>query len=310
MSSLAPENIIASQKASVDTIFGLAAQAVQGFEKLVDLNVRTLRTTLDEQQALFARASSVRDSQEFFALQNQHLQDLAQRTQAYWINVYEIAAGVRGGYLEAAQDQFGKSQRNVSGEEGRAAGCRGRAERRERREPGGRPCARQRRKRPARRSNSARRLWEGRRIRPPFSFSDSAAQLLQREFVGPADPHRRVAMIAQRVAGVRVHEDIERAVIQRQPFEHRREQFPTEAELERPHRMRSHRPFVKAAQAQRAALHFAFEPSLDDEPQLARRVAALGIEIDMGMPVGDRARILSFHRLIYPDAAISIRVSF
>lgn len=178
MGSFAPENIIASQKASVDTTFGLAAQAVQGFEKLVDLNVRTLRTALDEQQALFARASSLRDPQEFFALQNQHLQDLAQRTQAYWINVYEIAAGVRGGWWlsgsgagsarqVAAQcagirrkpgEQCARGQRSRrerveirdrrrdgigqlgvrSGEEGRAAGCRSRVERRERREPGGR----------------------------------------------------------------------------------------------------------------------------------------------------------------------------
>jgi phasin family protein len=113
MSSLAPENVIASQKAGVDTTFGLASQAVEGFEKLVDLNVRTVRTTLDEHQALIARSLSVRDPQEFFAFQNQHLQDSAKRVQAYWLGVYEIAAGVRGGYLEAAQDQIEKSQRNV-----------------------------------------------------------------------------------------------------------------------------------------------------------------------------------------------------
>lgn len=113
MSSLAPENVIASQKAGVDTTFGLAAQAVEGFEKLIDLNARTIRTTLDEHQALIAQLLSVRDPREFFALQNQHLQDSAQRVQAYWTSVYEIASGVRGGYLEAAQDQIGKSQRNV-----------------------------------------------------------------------------------------------------------------------------------------------------------------------------------------------------
>ena len=113
MSGLTPENVIESQKAGVDTTFGLATQAVEGFEKLVDLNVRTIRTALDEHQALIAQALSVRDPREFFALQNQHLQDSAQRTQAYWTGVYEILSGVRGGYLEAAQDQIGKSQRNV-----------------------------------------------------------------------------------------------------------------------------------------------------------------------------------------------------
>ena len=113
MSSLAPENVVASQKAGVDTTFGLAAQAVGGFEKLIDLNVRTARTALDEQQALVAKALSVRDPQELFALQNQHLQNSAQRVQAYWQSVYEITTGVRGGYMEAAQDQLEKSQRNV-----------------------------------------------------------------------------------------------------------------------------------------------------------------------------------------------------
>ncbi|SAK47893.1 TIGR01841 family phasin [Caballeronia ptereochthonis] len=113
MSSLAPENVLASQKAGVDTTFGFAAQAVEGFEKLIDLNVRTLRTVLDEHQALVARSLSVRDPQEFLALQNQHLQDSAQRVQAYWTNVYEIASGVRGGCMEAVQDQIEKSQRNV-----------------------------------------------------------------------------------------------------------------------------------------------------------------------------------------------------
>jgi phasin family protein len=113
MSSLAPEKVIESQKAGVDTTFGLASHAVESFEKLVDLNVRTVRSALDEHQALVARTLSVRDPQEFFALQNQHLQESAQRVQAYWLNVYEIAAGVRGGYFEAAQDQIGKTQRNL-----------------------------------------------------------------------------------------------------------------------------------------------------------------------------------------------------
>jgi phasin family protein len=113
MSSLAPENVIASQKAGVDTTFGLAGQAVEGFEKLIDLNVRTVRTALDEHQSLIARSLSVRDPREFFAIQNQHLQDSAQRVQSYWRSVYEIVSGVRGGYFEAAQEQIEKSQRNV-----------------------------------------------------------------------------------------------------------------------------------------------------------------------------------------------------
>jgi len=113
MSSLAPEKLLASQQAGLDATFGLAAQAVQGFEKLIDLNVRTLRTALDEQQQLIGKAFAVRDAQEFFALQNAQAQASAERTQAYWQDLSEIVTGVRGAYMEAAQDQMAKSQRNV-----------------------------------------------------------------------------------------------------------------------------------------------------------------------------------------------------
>jgi phasin family protein len=113
MSSLAPENLLAAQKAGLDTSFGLAGRAVEGVEKLIDLNVQTLRAALAEHQELVLKTFSVRDPQEFFALQNQHAQLGAQRVQAYWQQVVEIASGVRGVYAEALQEQIGKSQRNA-----------------------------------------------------------------------------------------------------------------------------------------------------------------------------------------------------
>jgi|GEM_PF-762965 phasin family protein len=112
-SSLAPENLLASQKAGLDVSFGLASRAVEGFEKLIDLNVRTFRTALAEHQEYVTKAFSVRDPKEFFALQNARFQANAESTQAYWQQVADVATGVRGVYMEAAQDQIGKSQRNV-----------------------------------------------------------------------------------------------------------------------------------------------------------------------------------------------------
>ncbi|KND60802.1 granule-associated protein [Candidatus Burkholderia verschuerenii] len=113
MSSLAPETLLAAQKAGLDSSFGMAGRIVEGFEKLVALNTRTLHTALAEHQELVARSFSVRDAQEFFALQSQQAQAGAQKVQAYWRDVYEIASGVRGVYMEAAQDQLEKSQRNA-----------------------------------------------------------------------------------------------------------------------------------------------------------------------------------------------------
>jgi phasin family protein len=113
MSSLAPEHLLASQKAGLDASFGVAGRAVEGYEKLIELNARTVRTAIAEQQELIARTLSVRDPQAFFALQNQYAQASAQRVQAYWQDVFEIASGVRGVYVAAAQEQLEKSQRNA-----------------------------------------------------------------------------------------------------------------------------------------------------------------------------------------------------
>ncbi|WP_236572418.1 phasin family protein [Burkholderia sp. 8Y] len=113
MSSLAPENFLATQRAGLDATFGFATQAVQGFEKLIDLNVRTLRTALSEQQEFIGKSLAVRDVQQFFAFHNAQMQANAQRAQAYWQDVNEIATSVRGAYVQAAQDQLDKSQRNA-----------------------------------------------------------------------------------------------------------------------------------------------------------------------------------------------------
>lgn len=113
MSSLAPETLLASQKAGLDAAFGSASRAMEGFEQLIDLNTRTLRDALDEHQQFVAKTFSTRDVQEFFALQSQHVQAGVQRVQGYWQSVFDIANGVRGVYLEAAQEQMHKSQRNA-----------------------------------------------------------------------------------------------------------------------------------------------------------------------------------------------------
>ena len=61
-------------------------------------------------------------------------------------------------------------------------------------------------------------------------------------------PERAVTMIAQLIAGVRMDEHIERAVIECEPTDNRREFRGNESNLVAPHRMRPNRAFVKATQ--------------------------------------------------------------
>ncbi len=89
-------------------------------------------------------------------------------------------------------------------------------------------------------------------------------------------------MVAQRVAGVGMHENVERTVIEREPFHDLREMRPLEGELIRPQRMRTDGPLVKTAHLQDVA-----KTGRDFFPQLPRFVARRGIEIDVGMPARD-----------------------
>ena len=67
MSFLTAEQVIAANKANVETLFGLTNKAFEGVEKLVELNLQTAKTTLTEVAETAQAAMSVKDPQELFA---------------------------------------------------------------------------------------------------------------------------------------------------------------------------------------------------------------------------------------------------
>ena len=66
---LTPEQILASHKANVETLFGLTNKAFEGVEKLVELNVGAAKAALNESATQTQAALSVKDAQELLALQ-------------------------------------------------------------------------------------------------------------------------------------------------------------------------------------------------------------------------------------------------
>ena len=89
---LTVEQIVASNKANLDTLFGLTTKAFAGVEKMVELNVTAAKAALAE-SAEHAKASmSVKDAQEFMALQAGLLQPMAEKSAAYSRHLYDIAA--------------------------------------------------------------------------------------------------------------------------------------------------------------------------------------------------------------------------
>ena len=64
------EQVMASHKANIETLFGLTSKAFEGVEKIVELNLTASKAALSEANAHTQSLLSVKDAQELLALQS------------------------------------------------------------------------------------------------------------------------------------------------------------------------------------------------------------------------------------------------
>ena len=108
------EQIVASHKANVETLFGLTAKAFEGVEKLVDLNMTAAKAALSESAQNTQTALSVKDAQELLALQANLFQPLAEKAAAYSRQLYDIASGTGGDFTKAFEAQAALAQQQFA----------------------------------------------------------------------------------------------------------------------------------------------------------------------------------------------------
>ena len=110
---LTPDQIVAAQKANVETLFGLTNKAFEGVEKLVELNLQVARVALAESADTTKAALSVKDAQELMALQASLLQPSAEKAAAYSRHLYDIAASTNAEVVRVAEAQLATAQKNL-----------------------------------------------------------------------------------------------------------------------------------------------------------------------------------------------------
>ena len=108
---LTAEQILAAQKANLQTLFGLTQKAFEGVEKLVDLNVQATKAAMTESASNTQAMMSVKDAQELLALQASLMQPLAEKTVAYSRHLYDIASGTGAEFSKAAEAQATDAQK-------------------------------------------------------------------------------------------------------------------------------------------------------------------------------------------------------
>jgi len=112
---LTAEQLMAAQKANVETLFGLTNKAFEGVERLVELNLQMAKTALGEAGDTARAVMSVKDAQELVALQASLLQPTAEKAAAYSRHVYDIAASTNAEVTKAVEAQFGDAQKKFMG---------------------------------------------------------------------------------------------------------------------------------------------------------------------------------------------------
>lgn len=112
---LTAEQIMASHKANIDTLFGLTQKAFEGVEKLVDLNVQATKAALAETANHAQAVLGVKDAQELLALQAGMVQPLAEKTAAYSRHLYDITSAAGAELTKTFEGQAAEAQKKFVG---------------------------------------------------------------------------------------------------------------------------------------------------------------------------------------------------
>ena len=112
---LTADQIVASQKATVETLFGLTHKAFEGVEKLVELNVQASKAALAETANHTQALLGAKDAQELLALQASLMQPLAEKAAAYSRHLYDIASGTTAEFGKAMEGQTAELQSKFMG---------------------------------------------------------------------------------------------------------------------------------------------------------------------------------------------------
>ena len=112
---LTAEQLMASQKATLETLFGLTNKAFEGIEKLVELNVQASKAALAESANHTQAVLGIKDAQELLALQASLMQPLAEKTAAYSRHLYDIATGTTAEFGKAIEGQTAEAQAKFLG---------------------------------------------------------------------------------------------------------------------------------------------------------------------------------------------------
>ncbi len=112
-----PEQFSNATKANLESQFALlsslTAKTFEGMEKLVDLNISTARSALEDSSNVARQLLGAKDPQEFFSVTASQAQPTAEKALSYNRQLATIATGTGAEFSKAAEGQIVEANRKV-----------------------------------------------------------------------------------------------------------------------------------------------------------------------------------------------------
>lgn len=109
-----PTQLVAAQKASMNAFLAAQHTLFNGFEQLVDLNLKVTKAALDEASEKVQELTKAEDPAEGFTAFAAAVQPSPEKLVAYGKHVYDIVAGVQGNLGKLTETQVTETQRQLS----------------------------------------------------------------------------------------------------------------------------------------------------------------------------------------------------
>lgn len=105
----------AAQSAGFDMSCGLANKSLDGLQKLVELNLRTMKSAMTDTLEATRKALAAKDMGEVICLQANWFQLAVEKAQAYQRELFEIAASAQSELATVADAQFAEGKHKMQG---------------------------------------------------------------------------------------------------------------------------------------------------------------------------------------------------
>ena len=108
-----PEQLFALNKAGFEAALRFAGVALEGAERIIDLQLRTAKSALNDSLESAKVLASVRDFDQLAALKDTLVQPSVEKATAYAKQVYDVATTTQADMTKVVEEQVGEFNRQV-----------------------------------------------------------------------------------------------------------------------------------------------------------------------------------------------------